>query len=105
MQCSFLVFFVVITLIHGFPTGSNIKVIGVKEIATPGVVENPMENEHLFDGDMVNITVDAHRKSITTNIKRWPSGVIPFEIDPSLYYYKNLILSAMNYFNKKTNGC
>ncbi|KAG1662260.1 Astacin-like metalloprotease toxin 1 [Nymphon striatum] len=63
-----------------------------------------MENEALFDGDMLGIDFED-RNAQTNPEKLWPNGTIYYVIDQSLAQYTTLIHGAMAEYTTKTGGC
>ncbi|GFS53410.1 astacin-like metalloprotease toxin 1 [Nephila pilipes] len=62
---------------------------------------DPMQNPDLFGGDMLG--VDPNDKNVIPGFqRRWPGGVVAYEIDSSLQQHTAKIMEAMKDYEDKT---
>ncbi|XP_054711935.1 astacin-like metalloprotease toxin 1 [Uloborus diversus] len=66
--------------------------------------ESPMENEGLFEGDIMGIDpyILMDRNAVVDEAELWPNGVIYYEIDWKLRNVKDIIMEAIQEFESKT---
>ncbi|KFM81528.1 Zinc metalloproteinase nas-39, partial [Stegodyphus mimosarum] len=66
------------------------------------VRENPMENEGLFEGDIMGIDPNIDRNAIPRDANRWPNANVPYVIDKELNPIWNLLMSAMRHIEERS---
>ncbi|GBM24708.1 Astacin-like metalloprotease toxin 1 [Araneus ventricosus] len=68
----------------------------------PAKVRDPMINEGFFEGDIAGIDPNQDRNAVPRDSQRWPNGVVPYEVDPSLYDIWELLHKAMRHIEEKS---
>ncbi|GIY55246.1 astacin-like metalloprotease toxin 2 [Caerostris darwini] len=69
----------------------------------PAEIKNPMINDGLFEGDIMGIDPDQDRNAVPRDSQRWTNGVIPYEVDPSLYGIWELLMKSIRHI--EDNSC
>ncbi|GFY62003.1 astacin-like metalloprotease toxin 1 [Trichonephila inaurata madagascariensis] len=69
----------------------------------PAEFRNPMINEGLFEGDIMGIDPNEDRNAVPRDSMRWPNGIIPYEVDPSLYPIWELLMKSIRHIEE--NSC
>ncbi|KFM81530.1 Astacin-like metalloprotease toxin, partial [Stegodyphus mimosarum] len=68
----------------------------------PKIERNPMENEGLFEGDIMAIDPDSDRNAVPRDSQRWPAGVVPYELHRSVFDIKDKIAEAMQHIQERS---
>ncbi|KFM77150.1 Astacin-like metalloprotease toxin, partial [Stegodyphus mimosarum] len=61
-----------------------------------------MENEGLFEGDIMGIEPDQDRNAVPKDSQRWPNGTVVYLVDEALYPIWETIMLAMRHIEEKT---
>ncbi|XP_035229336.1 astacin-like metalloprotease toxin 1 [Stegodyphus dumicola] len=70
--------------------------------ANPVRRHNPMENEGLFEGDIMGIDLDQDRNAVPKDSQRWPNGEIPYLVDEALYPIWETLMLAMRHIEERS---
>ncbi|GIY55245.1 metalloendopeptidase, partial [Caerostris darwini] len=71
--------------------------------SSPAKIRDPMINEGLFEGDIVGIDPNQDRNAVPRDSMRWTNGVVPYEVDESLYDIWELLMKAIRHI--EDNSC
>ncbi|KFM81529.1 Zinc metalloproteinase nas-39, partial [Stegodyphus mimosarum] len=66
------------------------------------VRNDPMENEGLFEGDIMGIDPNIDRNAIPRDVNRWPNASVPYVIDAALNPVRNLLMRAMRHIEERS---
>ena len=70
-----------------------------EEDASVEKLRKAMENPDLFEGD---IMIPKTRNAVPLDFQRWPDGVVPYVIDPSVNEAKGNIEKAVQHYSQNT---